>query len=778
MPNMATLRRVISLVAVLAALLTVLSVSPVAAQGGLTPTNEWVTFYGVSCTLNGAPLPIGATVTAYDPSGVLCGQFVVHTAGSYGVMPVYRDDPMTAGDEGAQPGDLISFKINGQAATAAGPDTPTWTSNGALIHIELSSGSGTAPTATVPPAPTATATQPSTVASPTPGGGSSPEWVNFYGTNSTLDGAPLPVGAVVEAWSADGTRCGSFTVTTAGSYGVLPCQRSAPGSSGMQPGGTVYFTINGRAALPLGPDAATWTANGARRHVELEVPPLTPLPTVTTPTATTVPGSSPEWVNFYGTASTLNGAPIPVGAVVQAFAQDGTLCGSFTVTAAGSYGVLACQRATAGSPGAGPGQTISFRINGFAAAPMGPDAPTWTAHGDRRHVELNATATTPTATATQPAPTATTVPPAPSATATGPGPVPSATATGPGPVPSATSTSGPEAPQWVNFYGTASIYEGAPLPLGAVVVAWSPDGVQCGSFTVTAIGSYGLLACMGAPVGLPGPHPGDTIYFTINGRAALTTGPDAPTWTTHGDRRHVELQIPAPTSTPVGPTPTATLPVGPTPTATRPVPGSPTATRTGVPPITPTPTPANGLCTGIYYSVRWGDYLYKIARQFGVSAADIMRCNVLPNPNLLRPGQQLLIPQGAPTATPAPSRTRVPPTVTPPAPCGTRYYVRPGDTLSRIALMFGTTVRAIMDANGLVNPNYIYVGQILWIPCGGGSVTPTPAPPGPLTYVVRYGDTLSGIAARFGVNMYRLAVANNLYYPYIIYPGQRLTIVP
>jgi LysM repeat protein len=760
----------ISLVAVLAALFTVLFVSPVAAQGGIKPTNEWVTFYGVSCTLNGAPLPIGATITAYDPSGVLCGQFVVHTAGSYGVMPVYRDDPMTADDEGAQPGDVISFKINGQSATVAGPDTPTWTSNGALIHIELSAGSATGPTATRPPAATATATTPAVVASPTPGGGSSPEWVNFYGTSSTLDGGPLPAGAVVEAWSADGTRCGAFTVTTAGSYGVLACQRSAPGSTGMQPGGTVYFTINGRAALPLGPDAATWTSNGDRRRVELEVPPLTPVATaIPSATATTVAGSSPEWVNFYGTASTLNGAPIPVGAVVQAFAQDGTPCGSFTVTTAGSYGVLACQRATAGAPGAGPGQTISFRINGTAATAMGPDTPTWTAHGDRRHVELNATVSAATPTATSPAPV-------PTATATVPGPVPSATATRPGPAPSATATSGPEAPQWVNFYGTASIYEGAPLPIGAVVVAWSPGGVQCGSFTVTAVGSYGLLACMGAPVGLPGAHPGDTIYFTINGRAALTTGPDAPTWTTHGDRRHVELQIPAPTATPVGPTATSTSVSPTTPTAT---PVGPTATRTRTPaPGTATPTPASGPCTGITYSVKWGDYLYKIARQFGVSAADIMRCNVLPNPNLLRPGQQLLIPQGGPgPVTPVPSRTVVPPTPTP-QPCGTRYYVRPGDTLSRIALMFGTTVRAIMDANGLVNPNYIYVGQVLWIPCGGGSVTPTPAPPGPLCYVVRYGDTLSGIAARFGVNMYRLAVANNLYYPYIIYVGQRLTIVP
>ena len=57
-------------------------------------------------------------------------------------------------------------------------------------------------------------------------------------------------------------------------------------------------------------------------------------------------------------------------------------------------------------------------------------------------------------------------------------------------------------------------------------------------------------------------------------------------------------------------------------------------------------------------------------------------------------------------------------------PCGTYYTVQWGDTLSSIAARYGTTVQAIMYANNIANPNYIYAGMILYIPCG----TKPPAP--------------------------------------------------
>ena len=100
---------------------------------------------------------------------------------------------------------------------------------------------------------------------------------------------------------------------------------------------------------------------------------------------------------------------------------------------------------------------------------------------------------------------------------------------------------------------------------------------------------------------------------------------------------------------------------------------------------------------------------------------------------------------------------------------GSYYTVRPGDTLSGIAKYYGTTVSAIMSANGLYSTR-IYVGQRLYIPSGSPSTGCSQY------YYVRYGDNLSRIAARFGVNTYALARVNGISNPSRIYAGQRLCI--
>ncbi|MBW4439187.1 MAG: LysM peptidoglycan-binding domain-containing protein [Pleurocapsa minor GSE-CHR-MK-17-07R] len=142
------------------------------------------------------------------------------------------------------------------------------------------------------------------------------------------------------------------------------------------------------------------------------------------------------------------------------------------------------------------------------------------------------------------------------------------------------------------------------------------------------------------------------------------------------------------------------------------------------PPATPGPTaPPTGETT---YVVQRGDFLSAIARRFNVTTTAIITRNSIANPNLIYPGQQLIIPGG----TGAPPPTAVPPTGVPPtAPPGgtTTYRVAPGDTLARIAARFGTTTSAIAAANGISNPNLIYVGQLLTIPSGSGPV-PTPVP--------------------------------------------------
>jgi LysM repeat protein len=140
-----------------------------------------------------------------------------------------------------------------------------------------------------------------------------------------------------------------------------------------------------------------------------------------------------------------------------------------------------------------------------------------------------------------------------------------------------------------------------------------------------------------------------------------------------------------------------------------------------------------------------------------------------------------------------PARQPAPPQVAAPAPGAAdgSHTVQSGETLGLIAAQYGTTVDAIVQANGLSDPNYIYVGQQLVIPGAGGATTafagggsasagtsaPAPAAPGGgTTYVVESGDTLYGIAGRFGTSVSAIAAANNLSDPNYIYPGQQLTI--
>lgn len=104
--------------------------------------------------------------------------------------------------------------------------------------------------------------------------------------------------------------------------------------------------------------------------------------------------------------------------------------------------------------------------------------------------------------------------------------------------------------------------------------------------------------------------------------------------------------------------------------------------------------------------------------------------------------------------------------------CSQYYVVRYGDTLANIARWFGTTVWALQNVNYIPNPNFIYAGQTL---CISGGYYPPP-PPQNNIYVVRYGDTLAGIARYLGVNLYALAQANGIYNLNRIYAGQVLVI--
>jgi hypothetical protein len=105
------------------------------------PTPVWTDFYG-AVTVDGAPAQVGTIVEAFDPTGVICGRFIVSSIGLYGFMPVYGDDSQTAGvDEGATSGEALSFTVNGIAADLLGPSDAIWVTGPTIPkNLDLSVG--------------------------------------------------------------------------------------------------------------------------------------------------------------------------------------------------------------------------------------------------------------------------------------------------------------------------------------------------------------------------------------------------------------------------------------------------------------------------------------------------------------------------------------------------------------------------------------------------------------------------------------------------------------
>lgn len=82
-----------------------------------SPSDQWVDLFCDSAYSHGVLIQPNDVIEAYDPEGVLCGQFIVHTEGAYGFMHVYRDEPTTTEiDEGCVTGDAITLKVNGEVA--------------------------------------------------------------------------------------------------------------------------------------------------------------------------------------------------------------------------------------------------------------------------------------------------------------------------------------------------------------------------------------------------------------------------------------------------------------------------------------------------------------------------------------------------------------------------------------------------------------------------------------------------------------------------------------
>jgi len=99
------------------------------------------------------------------------------------------------------------------------------------------------------------------------------------------------------------------------------------------------------------------------------------------------------------------------------------------------------------------------------------------------------------------------------------------------------------------------------------------------------------------------------------------------------------------------------------------------------------------------------------------------------------------------------------------------HVVKPGETLSGIAAYYGMNMWTLASYNGIANPNLIYVGQRLIIPTSGSTVQSSGT-----VHVVQPGETLTAIGLRYGVDPWTVARANGISNLNHIYVGQRLVI--
>lgn len=183
---------------------------------------------------------------------------------------------------------------------------------------------------------------------------------------------------------------------------------------------------------------------------------------------------------------------------------------------------------------------------------------------------------------------------------------------------------------------------------------------------------------------------------------------------------------------------------------------------TGEIPNTENPNNNNNTET-IFYTIRKGDTLSEIASRYGTTVQELVSINNIANPNLIYPGETIRV---ATNSTIHGSETRGTGSIT--------YTVQRGNTLSQIASTYGVTVNHIVQMNNIQNPNLIYPGEKLRI-TESSNTNLNPVMQNNY-YTIQRGDTLSGIARRYGVTVQYLVNLNGIRNPNLIYAGELLKV--
>lgn len=188
------------------------------------------------------------------------------------------------------------------------------------------------------------------------------------------------------------------------------------------------------------------------------------------------------------------------------------------------------------------------------------------------------------------------------------------------------------------------------------------------------------------------------------------------------------------------------------------------------------------------YRVKPGDTLSVIASRHGLSLAELTAINRINSSTLIYPGQVLRV-------------AKVLPASQPPLNAPDSYQVVAGDSLESVAKRFSLSLSALREYNGLSKSSIIYVGQILSLkPTAAVAKAPTTKAPVPSAstlsdevssvdpmrptgictihgfHTVQAGETISRIAAVYGVSTQSVLSSNSLSWSSTIYVGQKLTI--
>lgn len=189
------------------------------------------------------------------------------------------------------------------------------------------------------------------------------------------------------------------------------------------------------------------------------------------------------------------------------------------------------------------------------------------------------------------------------------------------------------------------------------------------------------------------------------------------------------------------------------------------------PPPGPAASPtATATVAAVYHEVQPGEVPGLIAAEYGIEVEALLEINQISDPTTLQIGQQLRIPViPSPPSQPGPA-TPLPSPV--PSPTPLNHIVQAGDTLLALAAQYDTSVEAIMIANEISDPRGLQIGQELLIPPDKGSILGVPT----TIHEIAGGDTLLGLAARYGSTLDDILATNPDLEPTSLQIGQKLVI--